>query len=42
LRALRRSALECFARQHFKTPIVDGGLPIGRVLVVREPAAIGG
>jgi len=40
LGALRRNPLECWARQHFDEPIVEGGLPIGHVLLVHEPQAI--
>ena len=40
LRTLRRNPLECWAAAHFEQPIVAGGLPIGHVLLVHEPAAI--
>ena len=36
----KRNPLECWATQHFEQPIVAGGLPIGHVLLVHEPAAI--
>src|SRR5690242_14264783 len=38
--ALRRNPLECWARPHFEQPIVEGGLPVGHVLLVHEPKAI--
>ena len=41
LRTLKRNPLECWAAAHFEQPIVSGGLPIGHVLLVHEPAAIG-
>jgi hypothetical protein len=40
LRTLQRNPLECWAEEHFERPIVVGGLPIGHVLLVHEPAAI--
>jgi cytochrome P450 len=40
IRALKRNPLECWATRHFEQPIVAGGLPIGHVLLVHEPAAI--
>jgi cytochrome P450 len=40
LRTLKRNPLECWAATHFERPIVSGGLPIGHVLLVHEPAAI--
>ena len=40
LRTLKRNPLECWAAAHFEQPIVSGGLPIGHVLLVHEPAAI--
>jgi cytochrome P450 len=40
LRTLWRNPLECWARQHFEEPIVSGGLPLGRALLVHEPNAI--
>ncbi|WP_426435568.1 cytochrome P450 [Bradyrhizobium genosp. P] len=40
IRALKRNPLECWAAQHFEQPIVAGGLPVGHVLLVHEPAAI--
>jgi cytochrome P450 len=40
LRTLKRNPLECWAAAHFERPIVAGGLPIGHVLMVHEPAAI--
>jgi cytochrome P450 len=41
LRTLKRNPLECWAMQHFERPIVAGGLPLGHVLLVHEPSAIG-
>ena len=41
LNALRRNPLECWSRQHFEQPIVFGGLPFARVVLVSDPAAIG-
>jgi cytochrome P450 len=38
--ALKRNPLECWTQEHFERPIVSGGLPIGHVVVVNEPAAI--
>src|SRR6202040_604478 len=40
IRTLKRNPLECWAARHFEQPIVAGGLPIGQVLLVHEPAAI--
>jgi cytochrome P450 len=40
IRTLKRNPLECWAARHFEQPIVAGGLPIGHVLLVHEPAAI--
>jgi cytochrome P450 len=40
LRTLKRNPLECWAAAHFEQPIVVGGLPVGHVLLVHEPAAI--
>jgi cytochrome P450 len=40
IRALKRNPLECWAALHFEQPVVVGGLPIGHVLLVHEPAAI--
>lgn len=40
LRTLKRNPLECWATQHFKQPIVSGGLPIGHVLLVHEPRSV--
>jgi len=40
IRTLQRNPLECWAVQHFEQPIVAGGLPLGHVLLVHEPAAI--
>jgi cytochrome P450 len=40
LGTLRRNPLECWARAHFEEPIVEGGLPVGHVLLVHQPAAI--
>jgi cytochrome P450 len=40
LRVLARNPLEAWTRAHFEEPIVMGGLSIGRVAVVSEPAAI--
>ena len=39
-RTLRKNPLEAWTRAHFEEPIVSGGLPIGRVLLVSEPRAI--
>src|SRR6266568_4248695 len=41
IRTLKRNPLECWAAAHFERPIVAGGLPIGHVLLVHEPGAIG-
>jgi hypothetical protein len=38
--ALKRNPLECWSQEHFEKPIVSGGLPIRRVVVVNDPAAI--
>lgn len=40
LAALRRNPLECWAAEHFEKPIATVRLPVGRVLLVHEPAAI--
>jgi len=40
LRVLARNPLEAWTRAHFEQPIVLGGLSIGRVALVSEPAAI--
>jgi cytochrome P450 len=40
LAALRRNPLECWTKQHFEQPVVEGGLPFGRVLLVNEPSAV--
>lgn len=40
LRALATNALEAWTKAHFERPIVLGGLSVGRVAVVNEPAAI--
>jgi cytochrome P450 len=40
LATLRRNPIECWTKQHFEEPIVEGGLPFGRVLLVNEPAAV--
>jgi cytochrome P450 len=37
---LRRNPLECWAKDHFEKPIVEGGLPLGHVLLVNDPGAI--
>jgi cytochrome P450 len=37
---LRRNPLECWAKEHFEKPIVEGGLPLGHVLLVNDPSAI--
>lgn len=38
--ALKRNPLECWTEEHFEKPVISGGLPVGHVLVVNEPAAI--
>ncbi len=38
--SLRRNPLECWAEDHFTKPVVAGGLPFVRVLLVNEPSAI--
>ncbi len=40
LRTLKINPLEAWTRAHFEQPIVMGGLSIGRVAVVSDPAAI--
>jgi cytochrome P450 len=40
LRVLTRNPLEAWTMAHFEKPIVMGGLSIGRVAVVSDPAAI--
>jgi alkylhydroperoxidase family enzyme len=40
LRVLANNPLEAWTAAHFEGPIVTGGLSIGRVAVVSEPAAI--
>lgn len=40
IRALKRNPLECFTLQHFHSPIVEAGLPVGHVLLVHDPGAI--
>jgi cytochrome P450 len=40
LRVLASNPLEAWTEAHFEQPIVTGGLSIGRVAVVSEPAAI--
>jgi len=40
LKTLRRNSLECWTRAHFEQPVVPGGFPFARVLVVSDPAAI--
>jgi cytochrome P450 len=40
LKALRDNPLETWTRAHFEQPIVTGGLVIGEVAVVSDPAAI--
>jgi cytochrome P450 len=40
LATLRRNPLECWTKRHFEEPIVEGGLPFGRVLLVNEPGAV--
>jgi cytochrome P450 len=40
LRVLARNPLEAWAQAHFEQPIVMGGLSVGRVALVSEPAAI--
>jgi cytochrome P450 len=40
LATLRRNPLECWTIRHFEEPIVEGGLPFGRVLLVSEPGAV--
>ena len=40
LRALKINPLEAWTQAHFEQPIVMGGLSIGRVAVVSDPAAI--
>jgi cytochrome P450 len=37
---MRRNAIECWTRAHFEQPLVAGGFPFAKVLVVSEPAAI--
>ncbi len=40
LATLKRNPLECWSAEHFSEPIATVRLPIGRVLLVHEPAAI--
>jgi cytochrome P450 len=40
LRALATNPLEAWTAAHFEQPVVSGGLPFARVVVVSEPAAI--
>lgn len=40
LRTLKINPLEAWTRAHFEQPIVIGGLSIGRVAVINDPAAI--
>jgi len=40
LRVLANNPLEAWTKAHFEDPIVMGGLSVGRVAVVSEPAAI--
>jgi cytochrome P450 len=40
IRTLTRNPLECWAATHFEEPVVAGGLPIGRVLLVHDPRSI--
>ena len=40
LRVLARNPLEAWTKAHFEKPIVMGGLSIGRVALVSDPAAI--
>jgi cytochrome P450 len=40
LSTLNRNPLECWAQEHFEKPVVAGGLPLTRVLLVHEPNAI--
>jgi cytochrome P450 len=37
---LTRNPIECWARDHFEKPVVTGGLPVGHVILVNDPAAI--
>jgi cytochrome P450 len=40
LKVLLRNPLEAWSEAHFEEPIVAGGLPFGRALVVSEPSAV--
>src|SRR5450432_445079 len=40
LRVLARNPLEAWTQAHFEQPIVMGGLSVGRVAVINDPAAI--
>jgi len=40
LKTLKRNSLECWTRAHFEQPVVPGGFPFARVLVLSDPAAI--
>ena len=40
LRVLAKNPLEAWTEAHFNAPVVAGGLPFARVIVVSEPAAI--
>jgi hypothetical protein len=40
IEALRRNPIECWTSAHFEEPIVEGGFPFARVIVVSDPASI--
>jgi cytochrome P450 len=40
LAALKRNPLECWTKDHFEKPIVFGGLPFVRAVLVNDPRAI--
>ncbi|HEY1449147.1 MAG TPA: cytochrome P450 [Caulobacteraceae bacterium] len=40
LAVLSRNPLECWTARHFEELIVDGGLPVGRAVLVHDPGAI--
>lgn len=40
LAALKRNPLECWTKDHFEQPVVVGGLPFVRVVLVNDPRAI--
>jgi cytochrome P450 len=40
LAALNRNPLECWTARHFDELIVEGGLPVGRAILVHDPRAI--